>query len=63
MSDRKVSVIRSELPYAIMGTIIGVIAGGVLFSYTQTLERPNISAAATTEAAPAPGPIFHLDRR
>jgi cation transporter-like permease len=63
VSDRKASVIRSELPYAIVGTIIGVIAGGVLFSYTQTLERPNVSAAATIEPAPASGPLIHLDRR
>jgi hypothetical protein len=50
--EAKVALIRSELPYAILGTLIGVIAGWSLFVYTQKLDRPAGPAMVTTSSAP-----------
>jgi hypothetical protein len=51
VSDRKISVIRRELPYALMGTIIGVIAGWSLFLSTQKAEPTAIDPPAIASVA------------
>ena len=51
MPDRESSAIRSELPYAILGTIIGVIAGWSLFSYTHKAQPTAIDPPAIASVA------------
>ncbi len=67
MTNDRSSLIRSEMPYALVGTIIGVIAGGTLFLHTQKIDWPAIPAVMTAEpasaSAPPAGPHFHLERR
>ena len=51
MSDHNTHPIRSEWPYAILGAVVGVIAGWSLFSYTQKTEPAAIDPPAVASVA------------